>query len=137
MMEYMIRSFCSMITPGPMLRKQFRKPYKYSTVKSYLTRHICQTLLHPTTTFFDPCTVPCEEVTKWVNQWVASKEPDFFNRGIYLLSEKLENVVLFNGKYFKWNIFYFTILISALLFIKRTAKNLVVHRIFRLFPYNH
>jgi len=54
MMEDMIRSFCKMITPGPM----FRKPYKYSTGKSYLARYICQILVHPTTTCFDPWTVP-------------------------------------------------------------------------------
>jgi len=56
-MEDTIRLFCSMITPGSISRKQFRKPYKYSTRKSYLTRHIHQTLLHLTATCFDPCTV--------------------------------------------------------------------------------
>ena len=53
----------------------------------------------------------------------------FFYRGIYLLPEKWENVVLFYGKYFEWNIFYFTSSISALLFIKN-GENLVIHRIF-------
>ena len=56
----------------------------------------------------------------------SSKEPEFFYSEIHLLPEKWENVALFNGKYFELNIFYFTISISALLFIKK-RENLVVH----------
>ena len=37
-------------------------------------------------------------------------------------TRKMESVVLFNGKYFEWNIFYFTISISALLFIKKRRE---------------
>jgi len=59
------------------------------------------------------------EVTKKVDQWIASKEPDLLSRNPL---EKWENVVLLNGKYFELNIFYFTISISALLFIKKTAR---------------
>ena len=50
----------------------------------------------------------CEKVTKWVDQWIASKETDFLSRNTFV-AWKWENVVLFNGKYFEWNIFYFTI----------------------------
>ena len=64
----------------------------------------------------------CEEFTKWVNQWIAFKEPDFYYREIHLLPEKWENVVPFNGKYFRWNIFYFIISIYASLFIKKMLR---------------
>jgi len=30
----------------------------------------------------------CEEVSKWVDQWIAPKESDFFYRGIHLLHEQ-------------------------------------------------
>ena len=42
-----------------------------------------------------------EEIKKWVDEWIASKEPDFFYRGIHLLPEKWQNVVVSDGNYFE------------------------------------
>ena len=72
-----------------------------------------------------------EEVTKWVDNGLLPRNQIFFiAESICCL--KMGNVVLFNGKYFEWNIFYFTISISALLFIKN-GDNLVVHPIINEF----
>ena len=70
MMKDTIRPFCSMIMPGPMSQKQWQKPYKYLIGKNYLTRHINQTLLHPTTTCFHPCIVSFYKTTS-VPVWKA------------------------------------------------------------------
>jgi len=88
-------------------------------------RHIYQTLLHPTTICFDPCTVPFRgslQFTKMGRPMDSFQGTIFFYRRINLLPEKWKNVVLFNLKYFEWNIFYFIISISALLFIKKLRE---------------
>jgi len=40
-----------------------------------------------------------EEVQKWMDEWIASKDIAFYRRGITLLPEKWEKVVE-NGNYF-------------------------------------
>jgi len=30
---------------------------------------------------------------KWINSWIASKDANFFRRGIHMLSEKWEKVI--------------------------------------------
>ena len=99
MMEDTIRSFCSMITPGPMSRKQFRKPYKYlfwSMHSAILGERFSS----------------CDEVTKLVDQWIASKEPDFFiAESICCLKEKRYT--------FQWKVFrmkYFILLFQFLFY---------------------
>jgi len=42
-----------------------------------------------------------EGVEKWLNEWIESKEPDFFLRRIRLLPERWEKVVASNGAYFE------------------------------------
>ena len=41
-----------------------------------------------------------EYIKKWLDKQIISKEPDFFLRGIRLLSEWWEKVFAFNGAYF-------------------------------------
>lgn len=41
------------------------------------------------------------ECKKWVDSWIASKDKQFFRRGIHMLPEKWEKVVLSDGQYFE------------------------------------
>ena len=42
-----------------------------------------------------------EGIKKWLDEWIASKKPDFFIRGIHLLPERWEKVVASEGAYFE------------------------------------
>ena len=42
-----------------------------------------------------------EEVTKWIDSWIASKDEQFFRRGIRTLPERWEKVVASDGQYFE------------------------------------
>ncbi|EGI58342.1 Mariner Mos1 transposase, partial [Acromyrmex echinatior] len=42
-----------------------------------------------------------EEVKNWIDSWIASKDDQFFRRGIRMLSEKWEKVVASDGQYFE------------------------------------
>lgn len=42
-----------------------------------------------------------ENVKKWVDDWIASKPPDFFLRGIHLLPEGWTKVIASEGAYFE------------------------------------
>ena len=42
-----------------------------------------------------------EGIKKWLDEWIASKESNFFIRGIRLLSERWEKVVASEGAYFE------------------------------------
>ena len=42
-----------------------------------------------------------EGIKKWLDEWIASKEPDFFIRGIRLLPERWKKVVASEGAYFE------------------------------------
>ena len=46
-----------------------------------------------------------EEVKKWIDSCVASKDMSFFRRGIHILPERWEKVVSSDGQYFNWNVF--------------------------------
>ena len=61
----------------------------------------CHLSISNQSAFSEERSSPSEKVIKLVHQWIPSKEPDFFYRGIHLLSEKLEIVVLCNGNYFE------------------------------------
>ena len=45
-----------------------------------------------------------EEVQKWIDSWIASKDASFFRDGIRRLPETWEKVVASDGQYFKTNI---------------------------------
>lgn len=45
-----------------------------------------------------------EETKKWVESWIASKDEQFFRRGIHLLPERWEKVIASDGQYFDFNI---------------------------------
>lgn len=40
-----------------------------------------------------------EEVRKWVDDWIASKDEDFFHRGIHKLPERWQEVIANDGEY--------------------------------------
>ncbi|EGI66432.1 Mariner Mos1 transposase [Acromyrmex echinatior] len=42
-----------------------------------------------------------EEVKNWIDSWIASKDDQFFRRGIRMLSERWEKMVASNGQYFE------------------------------------
>ena len=42
-----------------------------------------------------------EEVQNWIDSWIASKDDQFFQRGIRLLPERWEKVVANDGQYFE------------------------------------
>lgn len=42
-----------------------------------------------------------ENIKNWIDSWIASKDEQFFRRGIHLLPERWENVVLSDGQYFE------------------------------------
>lgn len=41
-----------------------------------------------------------EDIEKWIDQWIATKDRDFFYRGIHSLHERWSKVIVANGKYF-------------------------------------
>ena len=42
-----------------------------------------------------------EEVKNWIDSWIASKDDQFFRRGICTLPERREKVVVSDGQYFE------------------------------------
>ena len=42
-----------------------------------------------------------EDVKKWIDSWIASKDEQFFRRGIRTLPERWEKVVASDGHYFE------------------------------------
>ncbi|UYV68022.1 hypothetical protein LAZ67_5002836 [Cordylochernes scorpioides] len=42
-----------------------------------------------------------DEVKKWIDKWIAAKEPAFFRNGIRQLPERWEKVVASDGQYFE------------------------------------
>ena len=42
-----------------------------------------------------------EDVRKWLNEWFASKDEEFFWRGIHKLPERWEKYIVSEGKYFE------------------------------------
>jgi histone-lysine N-methyltransferase SETMAR len=42
-----------------------------------------------------------EEIKKWLDEWIASKQEEFFYRGIHLLPERWAKVVANDGQYFE------------------------------------
>jgi len=42
-----------------------------------------------------------EDVRKWLDEWFASKDKEFFWRGIHKLLERWEKCIISEGKYFE------------------------------------
>ena len=42
-----------------------------------------------------------EEVKNWIDSWIASKDDQFFQRGIRTLPERWEKVIASDGQYFE------------------------------------
>ena len=114
-----------------MSRKQLKKPYKYSTGKSYLAtiyaRH-CSTRLPLVSIHAQVKMTSFRRALKFMQGSHKMGRPmDCFQATSFFIAEsfvawKWENVVLFNEKYFERNIFYFTISISDLLFYKKRRE---------------
>jgi len=41
-----------------------------------------------------------EDVQKWIDEWIASKDQSFYRRGIYLLPKRWKKCIASEGKYF-------------------------------------
>lgn len=94
------------------------RPHVASVVKTYLEGQNWEVLPHPP---YSPDIAPSdyhlframthglaeqhftsyEECKKWVNSWIASKDPGFFGRGIRMLPERWAKVVASDGQYFE------------------------------------
>lgn len=93
------------------------RPHVANLVKNYSDRQNWEILPHPP---YSPDIAPSdyhlfrsmqsalaeqhfrsyEDIKKWVDDWIASKPPEFFIRGIRLLPERWERVVASDGQYF-------------------------------------
>ena len=94
------------------------RPHVAKPVKKYLEGVDWEVLLHPP---YSPDIAPSdyhlfrsmqsaltgerftshESVENWLNEWIKSKEPDFFRRGIRMLPERWGKVVASDGAYFE------------------------------------
>ena len=69
-----------------------------------------------------------EDIEKWLDSWITSKDEHFYCNGIGVLPERWAKVVDNDGQYFEWFIcnHFFTI---KLHFHKKNSGNLVAHLI--------
>ena len=56
-----------------------------------------------------------EDIEKWLDSWIASKDEHFYRNGIRALPERWANVVANDGQHFKWFIYnnFFAIISSG------------------------
>jgi [histone H3]-lysine36 N-dimethyltransferase SETMAR len=93
------------------------RPHVHSIVKKYLEGVNWEVLAHPP---YSPDIAPSdfhlfrsmkialsgerfssgEDLQKWVDSWISSKDPEFFFRGIQSLPKRWASVISANGKYF-------------------------------------
>jgi len=94
------------------------RPHVHGSVKNYLERVNWEVLPHPP---YSPDIAPSdyylfrsmasalseerfrsfEEIKNWLDNWIASKQPDFYQRGIRVLPERWAKVVASDGAYFE------------------------------------
>ncbi|GFX74178.1 mariner Mos1 transposase [Trichonephila clavipes] len=94
------------------------RPHVAKVVKTYLETLKWEVLPHP---LYSPDLAPSdyhlfrsmalgladqhfrsyEEVRNWIDSWIASKDNQFFQRGIHTLPERWEKVVASDGQYFE------------------------------------
>ena len=56
------------------------------------------------TLHFSPCEKrfqSFEDIKKWIDSWIASKDEEFFRNGIHKLPEKWRNIIASDGQYFQ------------------------------------
>ena len=70
-----------------------------------------------------------EDIEKWLDSWIASKDEHFYPNGIRALPERWEKVVTNDGQYFEWFVcnHFFTIKLN---FHQKNSWNLVAHLIY-------
>lgn len=93
------------------------KPHTVNVVKNYLQGQDWEVLSHP---LYSPDIAPSdyhlfrlmqlalqdvrftsyESIKKWLDEWIASKDEEFFRQGIRQLPERWAKVVAFDGSYF-------------------------------------
>ena len=82
-----------------------RKRLKRSVGKYFRTRLTHQTWLHPITIYLhrwdDQRFTSYENVRKWLDDWFASKERQFFWHGIHQLPDRWEKCIASDGQYFE------------------------------------
>ena len=94
------------------------RPHVHSAVKNYIEGQNWEVLPHPP---YSPDIAPSdyhlfrsmqaalsgeqfnshEDIKIWVDNWIISKTPDFFRRGIHLLPERWAKVIASDGAYFE------------------------------------
>lgn len=94
------------------------RPHVHSSVINYLKGTKWEVLLHPP---YSPDIAPTDfhlfrsmesalsgerftsrgDIEKWLDNWFASKDPEFFAHGIRLLPERWSKIVISNGCYFE------------------------------------
>jgi len=94
------------------------RPHVHGSVKNYLERVNWEVLPHPP---YSPDIAPSdyylfrsmasalseerfrsyEEIKNWLDNWIASKQADFYQRGIRVLPERWAKVVASDGAYFE------------------------------------
>lgn len=94
------------------------RPHVHSSVKNYLNSINWEVLPHPP---YSPDIAPTDfhlfrsmqsalsgerfmsrgDIEKWLDNWFASKDPEFFAHGIRLLPERWSKVIMSNGFYFE------------------------------------
>ena len=110
------------------LQHENARPHVAKPVKTYLETLKWEVLLHPP---YSPDIAPSdyylfrsmahgladqqfrsyEDIEKWVDSWIASKDEHFYRNDIRALRERWAEVVANNGQYFEWLIcnHFFTI----------------------------
>ena len=75
-----------------------------------------------------------EDIEKWLDSWIASKNEHFYGNGIRALAERWAKVVANDGQYIEWFIYnhFFTI---KLHFYQKKIGSLVVYLILKYMPF--
>jgi len=88
--------------------QQWFKTWRHSTGKcypiplTYQTWHLLTITFHRwATRFTERHFDSYEDVRKWLDEWFASKDEEFFWRGIHKLPERWEICIVSEGKYFE------------------------------------
>ncbi|GFT28199.1 mariner Mos1 transposase [Trichonephila clavipes] len=133
------------------LQQDNARPHVAKVVKTYLETLKWEVLPHP---LYSPDLAPLdyhlfrsmahgladqhfrsyEEVKNWIDSWIASKDNQFFQRGIRTLPERWEKVVASDGQCFESEMYnqFFTIKPRIK---EKNGGSKVVHLLYIYFPY--
>ena len=98
--------FYSMITLGLALPNPLKHTWKRSNGKSCPTRRIPQSVYYLFWSMghdlSDQQFRSYEDIKKWLDSWIASKDEHFYRNGIRAVPKRWAKVVANDGKYFEW-----------------------------------